>query len=95
MVKELCHYLVIDSVRSALEQLKEGLTTLDVLGLMRRYPLVMEEAFCSKESEVKASDIDNLFLPVFDDPGSNKYACQELMIMHWRDYLQDCGGLSS
>ena len=64
MVKELCHFFVIDRVRSALEQLRQGLATLDVLSLMKRHPLVMDQAFCAKNSQLCALDISNLFLPM-------------------------------
>lgn len=92
MVKELCHFFVIDRVRSALEQLRQGLATLDVLSLLKRHPLTMEQAFCAENSQLCAVDISNLFLPVLDEPGSNKHSRQELIVMHWRDYLQDCEG---
>lgn len=91
MVKELCHFYVIDRVRSALDQMREGLATLNVLSLLKRHPLVMEQAFCANSSQLCALDISNLFLPVLDEPGSNTHSRQELIVMHWRDYLQDCG----
>ena len=52
----------------------------------------MEQAFCGNSSQLCALDISNLFLPVLDEPGSNTHSCQELIVMHWRDYLQDCEG---
>lgn len=93
MVKELCHFFVIDNVRSAVEQFKEGLGTLDILSLIKRHPRVMQEAFCAKESKLKASDVLDLFIARLDEPGSNNYERQELILMHWRDYLQDCEGV--
>ena len=41
MVNELCHFFAIDVVRGALDQMRQGLGTLDVLGLMKKYPKLM------------------------------------------------------
>ena len=52
----------------------------------------MQQAFCARDKPLTAVDVDALFTPNMDDPGSNKYPRQELALMHWRDYLQDCEG---
>lgn len=87
MVKELCHFLVIDIVRGALDQMRQGLGTLDILALMRKNPRLMQQAFCAREKPLRASDVNDLFTPRMDEPGSNRYPRQELALMHWRDYL--------
>lgn len=92
MVTELCHFFVIDIVRSALDQMRQGLQTLDVLALMRKNPMLMQQAFCATEQPLTASRMNELFTVKMDEPGSNNYPRQELAVMYWRDYLQDCDG---
>ena len=36
--------------------------------------------------------MDSLFVPELAEEGANVRPQQELIIMHWRDYLQDCEG---
>ncbi len=93
MVSELCHFFVIDIVRGGLDQMRQGLGTLGILELMKKNPGLIQEAFCAREKPLTASDVNDLFTPNMDDPGSNKYPRQELTLMHWRDYLQDCEGI--
>ena len=49
MVNELCHVFAIDVVRGALDQMQEGLGTLVVLGVMKKYPKLMQQAFCARD----------------------------------------------
>lgn len=66
--------------------------TLSILALMKKNPQLMQQAFCAKEEPLAACDVNALFTPNMDDIGSNMYPRQELSLMHWRDYLQDCEG---
>lgn len=34
-----------------------------------------------------------LFIPCFEEEGTHLRDKQEIMMMNWRDYLQDCEGL--
>lgn len=92
MLNELCHFLVIDIVRGAVDQMRQGLQTLDILALMKKNAQSMEQAFCAQEKPLSACDVNALFTPNMDDIGSNMYPRQELALMHWRDYVQDCEG---
>ena len=73
MVSELCHFFVIDIVHGALDQMRQGLGTLGILELMKKNPGLIQEAFCAREKPLTASDVNDLFTPNMDDPGSNKY----------------------
>ena len=92
LVAELCHYFVVDRVRTQIEMFKEGLSTLGILECIKRYPTAFRKLFCHSEKELTSDDIDRTFVPQFDAPGSNSRAKQELAVVHWRDYLQDCAG---
>lgn len=86
--------MVIDKPRSALEQLKEGLSTLGILDLMEAHPVEFEALFCFQEKKLNAKDFDSMFTPMMAPVGSNARGKQELILMHWRDFLQECEGNS-
>ena len=87
---ELCHYFVIDKVRSALEQFKEGLASLNVLQLMRSHPKLLKWVFSHGQSPLTSSTMDGIFVPSYSEEGTRQRDREEMVIMHWRDFLQDC-----
>ena len=94
LVQELCYFYVIDKARSAIEKFKDGLRTLDVLDLLMRVPSLFHPYFCYGPTALTAGDIDSIFIPKFSEEGCRIREREELIIMHWRDYLQDCEGTS-
>ncbi|XP_044175097.1 G2/M phase-specific E3 ubiquitin-protein ligase-like isoform X2 [Acropora millepora] len=91
IVKDVCQFYIIDRVRSAIEDFKAGLQTLGILNLIEKYPNTMAQVFCSSSLlKLTASRMDSLFVPELAEEGANVRPQQELIIMHWRDYLQDC-----
>ena len=92
LVKMIARYEVLDKPRSALKQFKEGLSTLDVLHVMKQHPAEFENLFCHQGKALSASEIDRTFLPMLDPVGCNARDRQELVLMHWRDYLQETEG---
>ena len=93
LLKMIAKYIVIDKPRSALEQFKEGLNTLGILELMQAYPVEFESLFCFQKKCLNANDFDRLFTPIMDPLGGNARGKQELILMHWRDYLQESEGI--
>ena len=93
IVKDVCQFYIIDRVRSAIEDFKAGLQTLGILNLIEKHPDSMAQVFCSSSLlKLTASRMDSLFVPKLAEEGANVRRQQELIIMHWRDYLQDCEG---
>ena len=92
LLDELCHFFVIGKNRSVLEQFKEGLLTLDVLHLMKKHPNLFEEVFCYREKPLTSVIVDNIFTPCFSEEGTRQREQEELIIIHWRDYLEECQG---
>ena len=88
----IARYFVLDKPRSALEQFKEGLEALGILGLMKRYPNEFKQLFCFQATKLDASMLQALFSTTYSPSGSNSRAKEELIVMHWRDFLQDCKG---
>lgn len=92
LVKELSYYFVVDKASSAIEKFKEGLCTLGVLALLKQQPSLFRQYFCHLPMSLTALTIDNIFLPNYSEEGCRMRDREELVMMHWRDYLQDCEG---
>lgn len=90
LVGDLCQFFVIDKVRSVLEQFKRGLS---ILSFITAHPRELETAFCYNSKTLTAMEVDTLFIPCFEEEGTHLRDEQEIMMMNWRDYLQDCEGL--
>jgi hypothetical protein len=94
LLNELCHFYVIDKACSALTQFKEGLSTLNVLPLMQQHPNLFENVFCHRAKPITAAEIDGLFRICYSEEGTRQRGQEELIVMYWRDYLQDRQGKS-
>jgi hypothetical protein len=92
LLSMLTRYFVLDKPRSALEQFKEGLEVLGILHVMKRYPKEFEQLFCFQATKLTAFMLQTLFSTTYSPSGSNCRAKDELIVMHWRDVLQDCEG---
>lgn len=95
LMKELCHYHVIDRPRSVLEQFKDGLKTLGILGLIQKHPAQFEALFCSQGRCNTPECVDMLFHVEYAVNGTMEKERQEFIVMLWRDYLQGCAGTKS
>ena len=60
--------------------------------VMKQHPAEFENLFCHQGKALSASEIDRTFLPMLDPVGCNARDRQELVLMHWRDYLQETEG---
>ena len=54
LLKEVCYFFVIDKSRSAIEQFKDGLATLEILRLIKEHPQTMQQCFCYDEKPLTA-----------------------------------------
>ena len=78
-MKELCHYHVIDRPRSVLEQFKDGLKTLGILGLIRKHPAQFEVLFCSQGRCNTPESVDMLFHVEYSINGTMEKERQEFI----------------
>ena len=92
LIRELCHYHVLDRTRSALEQFKDGLKVLGILELIQRHPAAFATLFCYQPSNLTASSMGELFQIFYALNRTSLRDVQEQVIMLWRDYLQECEG---
>lgn len=92
LLAELCHFFVIGKAFLVIEQFKEGLATLNVLHLMKSQPDLFEEVFCHRTKTLTSTGVDSIFKPCLSDEGTRQRDQEELVVMFWRDYLQECEG---
>ena len=60
---------------------------------MQRHPNLFEEVFCHEAKPLTASVIDGLFKVAYAEEGTRQREQEELIVMYWRDYLQDRQGI--
>lgn len=92
IIREICHYHVLDRTRSVLEQFKGGLKLLGILKLIKKHPVAFAELFCYKQLNLSAACMNDLFQINYAPVSTSLRNVQEQVIMLWRDYLQDCEG---
>ena len=89
--KIILRHVLIDSTRYLLEEFKKGLQILGVLDAMQRHPQQFRDVFTNENvNQLDAQCVDLLFTVHFAEMGSNARPKQELAVILWRDYLQDC-----
>ncbi|XP_048837376.1 uncharacterized protein LOC125711944 isoform X11 [Brienomyrus brachyistius] len=83
-------------IQAALQQLKEGLSTLGVLEEVTSHPQAFEKIFLQDTTSLKASDIVGLFQARSRSlPGSNRRRLEARAIAFWKDWLLEVeGGLT-
>lgn len=91
ILKIILRHVLVDSTRYLLEDFKKGLETLGVLEAIQKHPEQFQELFTIENIHpLDAAIVDPIFRVDFDEQGSNQRDSQELEIINWRDYLQDC-----
>lgn len=89
LVKEATNWYFFGRTSSAFERFKLGLSTLDVLDAIRKFPQAFQPAFCHTETKLTSQEIDQMFSIVMESQGSNKRQTQSKVTGWWRDYLID------
>ena len=68
----ITRYILYDSVVFLIEELKQGLKTLGILEYMKKYPEQFSDIFCKQLKPLDGHMVDLLFIPIFDEEGSNR-----------------------
>ena len=82
----------LKKARTAIEEFKDGLRTLDVLDVLMWFPSIFRSYFCYGPTKLPAQSVDDIFRPILSEEGTRMRDREEVLIMHWRDYLQVCEG---
>ena len=87
------HYCIV-ICKAELDQLIEGLSTLQVLDLVRSNPDVMRELFIYVEPKKLSSDyIIDLFTPSYSPQGCNRREFEEAAVMKWIQFIEIIEGV--
>ena len=90
MVQKTIDWYVVGRVQPAYCSFTKGLQALGVLEAMRNHPDVFHDAFCYTPEVLTASSFEALFPEVTRQcEGSNRRLVENLVLSHWRDFLQD------
>lgn len=76
-------------IQSCFCRFTEGLKMLGVLEKMRQHPDSFHPPFCYEPSILTVDQMDDLFSIQRSPEGSNNRAAEEIVVMFWRDYIQD------
>jgi len=69
----------------------KGLQTLSVLDALKAYPEQFHDVFTSENiASLHAQTVDLVYQIDYVEQGSHARQKQEMAIVFWRDYLQDC-----
>ncbi|XP_073340316.1 G2/M phase-specific E3 ubiquitin-protein ligase-like [Pagrus major] len=86
---DLAHWYVLQRTRAPFERFRDGLMSLGVLDALQRYPLQVKCLFVKVEKSLTAADVENLFLIIHSERGSNAFQEECRTLAFWQDYLQD------
>ena len=82
------HFAVI-CVKAELDQLADGLKTLDIFDLLRSNPNKMRQLFVNENPDSLTADkMLDMFLSNLSPLGSNRRESEEAVVMNWVNYLQ-------
>lgn len=95
IVRSLCLHFLIYSAKSELDQLKEGLGTLNLLSTMQTHASKFLPLFIMKDQQVITADaLLNLFkVKEWSPEGSNNREDEEAIIFNWENYVREIEGM--
>ncbi|KAL0993875.1 hypothetical protein UPYG_G00115050 [Umbra pygmaea] len=89
LLQSAIKYYVNGRLEAVINQLKEGLETLDVLNSIKNNPDTFKPMFVGGGKPLTASEMMSMFRVSYSEVGSNRRAAEEMAISHWRDWLID------
>ena len=89
IIKLCSSHFTIHAIKSELDQLCDGLSTMGVLRLLKANNTVFHPLFLSrKPTSLTADQMINMFVTRFSPQGSNIREKEEAVSMKWIQYLQ-------
>ena len=89
IISAFCRHFAIFAAVAEIEQMLQGLETLEFGSLLRRYPHLFRQIFKPDIQPITADFIQDFFEVKYSPVGSNKRHVEENIIMHWITYLHD------
>lgn len=95
LIHSICLHFTIYSAKSELDQIKEGLATLDVLTAMQRSSSQFLPLFLgNNRSELTADELIGLLkVKEWSPEGSNSRQSEEAVIFNWENYVRETAGM--
>ena len=56
---------------------------------MRQHPYEARKLFISENNQISGEELDDLLVPLFAEPGSNKRELEERVSIYFTRYLED------
>ncbi|CAH0547017.1 unnamed protein product [Brassicogethes aeneus] len=88
IVQGVLRFFAVDRIREPLGQLIEGLKTCGLYEKLKQYPSIFKDIFCS-EITLSSKILEELFLIVYTEPGTNTRSKENRVISYFRDYVLD------
>uniref|UniRef100_A0A1Y1N4I9 HECT domain-containing protein n=1 Tax=Photinus pyralis TaxID=7054 RepID=A0A1Y1N4I9_PHOPY len=88
IVQGTLRFFAVDRIREPLRQLIAGLNTCGLYDKLVQYPSIFKDIFCS-EITLSSKVIEELFLIVYTEPGTNTRSKENRVISYFRDYVLD------
>lgn len=94
IIRSICLHFLIYSAKSELDQLKEGLGTLDLLSKMQSHSQKFLPLFIATNQLVLTADaVISLFkVDNWSPEGSNDREAEEAVIFNWENYVRETTG---
>lgn len=82
------HYALLQSL-AEVNQFIEGLKLNGLLECMRQHPYEARKLFIYENNQISGEELDDLLVPLFAKPGSNKRELEERVSFNFTRYLED------
>ena len=93
VISALCRHFTIYTSIAELDQLLQGLQTLQFRTLMKTHPLLLRQVFQVSQQIISADFIQDFFKVQYSPIGSNNRRIEERIMMNWINFLRDCEGM--
>lgn len=94
IISSLCLHFVVLATKAELDDLVNGLKLLDVLTLIREYPVLARQLFVKGNPKCLTADsLYDLFTADLSPPMSNWRDKEEAQLMNWAHFLQFVEGM--
>ena len=85
IVNDVAKWFILGRTRPAIEELKNGLSTLGIFDALQKSPEAFRGLFCVKEAPLSSESFEQLFLLKRSETDSNDYIVESRIVMYWEN----------
>ncbi|XP_002736541.1 G2/M phase-specific E3 ubiquitin-protein ligase-like [Saccoglossus kowalevskii] len=91
VIRDTIKWYLFGRTKTAVDQFKNGLSTLGVLAAIQEYPFVFKPSFCYEAVPLTAATfaVSEKVVITRSENESNAYNVESRVLAHWADFLQD------